>query len=72
MAVKIGGRSIYFACDTGYCPGFKQTGEKVGPFDLSLIPIGIPTRDISIELTFRCLCPAKHHESRTCSSRRGI
>ncbi|KAJ7282555.1 Metallo-hydrolase/oxidoreductase [Mycena rebaudengoi] len=37
--------SIYFAGDTGYqtakgpCPVFKEIGEKLGPFDLAMIPI---------------------------------
>ena len=31
---------FFFAADTGYCPIFKQIGEKLGPFDLSAIPIG--------------------------------
>ncbi|RNA02301.1 N-acyl-phosphatidylethanolamine-hydrolyzing phospholipase D [Brachionus plicatilis] len=31
---------IYFAGDTGYCPAFKEIGQKYGPFDFSFIPIG--------------------------------
>ncbi|KAJ7141084.1 beta-lactamase superfamily domain-containing protein [Mycena epipterygia] len=37
--------SVYFAGDTGYqtaegaCPVFKEIGEKLGPFDLAMIPI---------------------------------
>ncbi|KAJ7090904.1 Metallo-hydrolase/oxidoreductase [Mycena belliarum] len=37
--------SAYFAGDTGYqtangaCPAFKEIGEKLGPFDLAMIPI---------------------------------
>lgn len=34
------GRMIYFAGDTGYCPDFREIGERFGGFDLSLIPIG--------------------------------
>ncbi|KAI0785761.1 Metallo-hydrolase/oxidoreductase [Abortiporus biennis] len=48
------GRKVYFAGDTGYrtvlpgededkvpvCPAFKEIGDKIGPFDLALIPIG--------------------------------
>ena len=33
-------RAIYFAGDTGYCPDFREIGERFGGFDLSLIPIG--------------------------------
>ncbi|XP_050413923.1 N-acyl-phosphatidylethanolamine-hydrolyzing phospholipase D isoform X1 [Patella vulgata] len=32
--------SFYFAGDTGYCEGFKEIGEKYGPFTLAAIPIG--------------------------------
>ncbi|HEX2091486.1 MAG TPA: MBL fold metallo-hydrolase [Longimicrobiaceae bacterium] len=35
-----GGRRIYFAGDSGYFPGFRETGERHGPFDASLLPIG--------------------------------
>lgn len=31
---------IYFGGDTGYGPHFKETSNKLGSFDLSLIPIG--------------------------------
>jgi N-acyl-phosphatidylethanolamine-hydrolysing phospholipase D len=31
---------FYFAGDTGYSPDFKEIGERLGPFDLSCIPIG--------------------------------
>ncbi|EIW54085.1 Metallo-hydrolase/oxidoreductase [Trametes versicolor FP-101664 SS1] len=47
-------KKLYFAGDTGYrtvwagedeemaprCPAFKEVGEKLGPFDLALLPIG--------------------------------
>jgi N-acyl-phosphatidylethanolamine-hydrolysing phospholipase D len=33
-------RTIYFAGDTGYCPTFKEIGERFGSIDLALIPIG--------------------------------
>ena len=39
-ALKGGGKSVYFAGDTGYGPVFKEIGRKVGPFDLALVPIG--------------------------------
>jgi L-ascorbate metabolism protein UlaG (beta-lactamase superfamily) len=31
---------FFFAGDSGYGPHFKEIGEKLGPFDLSAIPIG--------------------------------
>jgi N-acyl-phosphatidylethanolamine-hydrolysing phospholipase D len=32
--------TVYFAGDTGYCGTFREIGERFGPMDLSLIPIG--------------------------------
>ena len=32
--------TFYYSGDTGYCPVFKQIGDKFGPMDLSAIPIG--------------------------------
>ncbi len=32
--------NVYFGGDTGYGPHFKETANRLGPFDLSLIPIG--------------------------------
>jgi N-acyl-phosphatidylethanolamine-hydrolysing phospholipase D len=34
------GRRVYFAGDTGYHPEFGAIGERCGPFDVALIPIG--------------------------------
>ena len=31
---------LYFAGDTGYFSGFKEIGEKLGPFQAALLPIG--------------------------------
>ena len=31
---------FFFAGDTGYSPDFKEIGKRLGPFDLSCIPIG--------------------------------
>jgi N-acyl-phosphatidylethanolamine-hydrolysing phospholipase D len=31
---------LYFAGDSGYFPGFKEIGERFGPFDVAAIPIG--------------------------------
>ena len=39
-AVGTAERRVYFACDTGYFAGFKDIGEKLGPFDVALMPIG--------------------------------
>jgi N-acyl-phosphatidylethanolamine-hydrolysing phospholipase D len=33
-------RTIYFAGDTGYCPGFQEIGRRFGGVNLALIPIG--------------------------------
>ncbi|EGP85430.1 uncharacterized protein MYCGRDRAFT_95030 [Zymoseptoria tritici IPO323] len=48
-ALKTDKHNLYFAGDTAYqakdtpsaCPIFKEIGEKLGPFDLSLQPIGL-------------------------------
>ena len=38
--MRSGGRSFYFAGDTGYCPVFAEVGARLGPFDLAAIPVG--------------------------------
>jgi len=38
--IEVGGRRILHAGDSGYGPHFKEIGERLGPFDLALIPIG--------------------------------
>jgi L-ascorbate metabolism protein UlaG (beta-lactamase superfamily) len=40
FVIEAGGRRVCFAGDTGYFPGFKEIGTRLGPFDLALIPIG--------------------------------
>ena len=48
-ALESDNRKVYFAGDTAYqaagapspCPIFQQIGEELGPFDLSLLPIGL-------------------------------
>lgn len=35
-----GSKKIYFTGDSGYFPGFKEIGQKFGPFDVAAIPIG--------------------------------
>jgi N-acyl-phosphatidylethanolamine-hydrolysing phospholipase D len=39
-AVLSAKRKFYFAGDTGYFGGFKEAGQRLGPFDLAAIPIG--------------------------------
>lgn len=39
-AVEGGGRRVYFGGDSGFCPGFEEIGERAGPFDVALMPIG--------------------------------
>jgi len=34
------GRRVYFAGDTGFHPEFGAIGERYGPFDIALLPIG--------------------------------
>jgi L-ascorbate metabolism protein UlaG (beta-lactamase superfamily) len=34
------GGNVYFAGDTGYGPHFRETGRRLGPFRLALLPIG--------------------------------
>ena len=36
----VAGPSVFFTGDSGYCPAFREIGAKLGPFDLSLVPIG--------------------------------
>ena len=38
--VQWGGRSLYFAGDTGYHDHFKEIHDLVGPVDVALLPIG--------------------------------
>lgn len=40
FAIRAAGRSAYFAGDTGYGSVFREIGERAGPFDLALIPVG--------------------------------
>lgn len=34
------GPRVWFAGDSGYCPAFAEIGARLGPFDVSLVPIG--------------------------------
>lgn len=38
--IKTADKNIFFSGDTGYFDGFKQIGEKLGPFDLTLMENG--------------------------------
>lgn len=38
--VAAGGRRVFFGGDTGYTPAFAEIGSRLGPFDLSVLPIG--------------------------------
>jgi L-ascorbate metabolism protein UlaG (beta-lactamase superfamily) len=40
FVVTVAGRRIYFAGDTAYAPIFRDIRDRVGPPDLSLLPIG--------------------------------
>jgi N-acyl-phosphatidylethanolamine-hydrolysing phospholipase D len=35
-----GAPSVYFGADSGYSPAYTRIGERLGPFDLVLLPIG--------------------------------
>ena len=39
-AMAAGGRRAFFAGDTAYHPEFSRIGERYGPFDLSMLPVG--------------------------------
>jgi N-acyl-phosphatidylethanolamine-hydrolysing phospholipase D len=38
--VRVGDHALFFAGDTGYHPEFGAIGERYGPFDIVLVPIG--------------------------------
>ncbi|MEO8335940.1 MAG: MBL fold metallo-hydrolase [bacterium] len=40
FAMAIGEKRAYFAADTAYHPEFSAVGERCGPFDLVMMPIG--------------------------------
>jgi N-acyl-phosphatidylethanolamine-hydrolysing phospholipase D len=40
FAIEAGSRRAYFAGDTAYHPAFGEIGERCGPFDFVMIPIG--------------------------------
>jgi len=43
--IKTGNDSLYFSGDSGYFDGFKQIGNKYGPFDLTMIETGAYDKD---------------------------
>jgi N-acyl-phosphatidylethanolamine-hydrolysing phospholipase D len=40
FALSAGSRRVFFAGDTGFHPEFGAIGERFGPFDAALLPIG--------------------------------
>jgi N-acyl-phosphatidylethanolamine-hydrolysing phospholipase D len=40
FAVETASGRVYFGGDSGYCPAFAEIGERTGPFDAVLLPIG--------------------------------
>jgi len=40
FAINGENHNVYYAGDTGMFPGFKDIGEKLGPFDVTLIEVG--------------------------------
>ena len=38
--VEGGGVKLWHAGDSGYCPAFREIGERLGPIDFGMIPIG--------------------------------
>jgi len=38
--VDSGPRRYFFAGDTGYFPGFAEFGQRLGPIDVAMLPIG--------------------------------
>ena len=40
FALRSARHNVYFGGDSGYCPGFSEIGERAGPFDVAILPIG--------------------------------
>jgi N-acyl-phosphatidylethanolamine-hydrolysing phospholipase D len=38
--IEGGGNKLWHAGDSGYCPAFRKIGERYGPIDFGMIPIG--------------------------------
>lgn len=43
--IKTPEQSLYYTGDSGYFPGFKEIGEKFGPFDMTIIETGAYDKD---------------------------
>jgi L-ascorbate metabolism protein UlaG (beta-lactamase superfamily) len=41
----LGSQRLYYSGDTGLFPGFKEIGERLGPFDLTMIEVGAYSRN---------------------------
>lgn len=39
-AIRVGGRAVWFAGDSGYHSEFDAIGTRLGPFDVALVPVG--------------------------------
>lgn len=40
FGIKASRYNVYYGADSGYYPGFTEIGERLGPFDLTLLEIG--------------------------------
>jgi L-ascorbate metabolism protein UlaG (beta-lactamase superfamily) len=40
FAIKSSSHAIFFGADSGYYNGFKEIGERLGPFDIAMLEIG--------------------------------
>lgn len=40
FGIKSAGYNLYYGADSGYFPGFSEIGERLGPFDLTMLEIG--------------------------------
>ena len=43
--IKTSTQSMYYTGDTGYFDGFKEIGERYGPFDLTIVETGAYDKD---------------------------
>ncbi|KJY89621.1 hydrolase [Pseudoalteromonas piscicida] len=46
-AIRTADKNIFFSGDSGYFAGFKEIGERLGPFDLTLVETGAYDKDWS-------------------------